>query len=176
MRHPYSTLSRTTHGLTHHHRRSNEHLQNTQRNLVPFVRPNLDHHKRVLLLPTPQDPQGQGTQHHKGHRQGNRRDRNARSTPNETGDKMNQEEIIQDAFDQLLHEQRVLNNGSIETINHRDNSIECNLSNGWMVERVHFTSYSTGLPIVASTSVCLYDSKGELVRETIFTHENKETK
>ena len=89
---------------------------------------------------------------------------------------MNQQELIQDAFDQMLHEQRVLNNGSIETINHRDNSIECNLSNGWMVERVHFTSYSTGLPIVASTSVCLYDNLGGLVRETIFTHENTETK
>ena len=88
---------------------------------------------------------------------------------------MNQEEIIQDAFDQLLHEQRVSNKGSIETTKHRDNSVECNLSNGWMVERVHFTSYSTGLPIVASTSVCLYDNKGELVRETIFTHENKDT-
>jgi hypothetical protein len=110
-----------------------------------------------------------------GHRQGNRRDRNARSIPNETGDKMNQEEIIQDAFDQLLHEQRVSNKGSIETTKHRDNSVECNLSNGWMVERITFTSYSTGLPIVASTSVCLYDNKGELVRETVFTHENKDT-
>ena len=89
---------------------------------------------------------------------------------------MNQQQLIQDAFDQLLREQRETNSGSVETINHRDNSVECNLSNGWMVERVHFTSYSTGLPIVASTSVCLYDSKGELVRETIFTHENKETK
>ena len=89
---------------------------------------------------------------------------------------MNQEELIQDAFDQLLREQRETNNGSIETINHRDNSIECNLSNGWMVERITFTSYSTGLPIVASTSVCLYDNKGELVRETVFTHENKESK
>ena len=88
----------------------------------------------------------------------------------------NQQEIIQDAFDQLLHEQRVSNNGSIETTKHRDNSVECNLSNGWMVERIHHTSYSTGLPIVASTSVCLYDSKGEIVKETIFTHENKETK
>ena len=29
---------------------------------------------------------------------------------------MNQEEIIQDAFDQLLHEQRVSNKGFIETI------------------------------------------------------------
>jgi len=86
---------------------------------------------------------------------------------------MTQQQLIQDAFDQLLHEQRVSNNGSIETVNQRDNSVECNLSNGWMVERIHFTSYSTGLPIVASTSVCLYDSKGELVRETIFTHENK---
>lgn len=85
---------------------------------------------------------------------------------------MNQQELIQDAFDQLLHEQRVGNNGSVETINHRDNSVECNLSNGWMVERITFTSYSTGLPIVASTSVCLYDNKGELVRETIFTHDN----
>jgi len=89
---------------------------------------------------------------------------------------MNQQQLIQDAFDQLLHEQRVSNNGSIETVKHRDNSVECNLSNGWMVERVTFTSYSTGLPIVASTSVCLYDSKGELVKETIFTHENTETK
>ena len=89
---------------------------------------------------------------------------------------MNQQQLIQDAFNQLLREQRLSNNGSIETINHRDNSVECNLSNGWMVERIHFTSYSTGLPIVASTSVCLYDSKGELVRETIFTHDNTETK
>ena len=89
---------------------------------------------------------------------------------------MNQQEIIQDAFDQLLREQRVSNNGSIETVNHRDNSVECSLTNGWMIERVHFTSYSTGLPIVASTSVCLYDNKGELVRETIFTYDNTETK
>ena len=89
---------------------------------------------------------------------------------------MTQQQLIQDAFDQLLHEQRVSNNGSIETVKHRDNSVEFNLTNGWMIERIHFTSYSTGLPIVASTSVCLYDDKGEIVRETIFTHENKENK
>ena len=89
---------------------------------------------------------------------------------------MNQQELIQDAFDQLLREQRETNSGSIETVKHRDNSVEFNLSNGWMIEQIHFTSYSTGLPIVASTSVCLYDNKGEIVRETIFTHDNTETK
>ena len=89
---------------------------------------------------------------------------------------MNQQQLRQDAFNQLLREQRLSNNGSIETVKHRDNSVEFNLSNGWMIEQIHFTSYSTGLPIVASTSVCLYDNKGEIVRETIFTHDNTETK